>query len=81
MVERPLPVPLPFPQLWRPEVQRHGDVGPAPRPPHVDVELLPVLARLGSSAAVQPLLERSLADLKSESTLRRTPGYVKLSWP
>ena len=72
MVERPLPVPLPFPQLFRPEVQRHGDIGGAtPRPPHVDVESLPVLARLGSSAAVQSLLERSLADLKSESTLRR----------
>ena len=81
MVERPLPVPLPFPQLWRPEVQRHGDIGPAPRPPHVDVESLPVLARLGSSAAVQPLLERSLADLKSESTLRRLSQNVNFYLP
>jgi hypothetical protein len=71
----PLPIPLPFPQLFTPAVGRHGDVWGLPGhadPGQVlgasvrggDVESVPVLSRMYASAAAAGYARRQLEALR-----------------
>lgn len=64
----PLPVPLPFPSIFGSLLGQHGELLANPIPGSqsrgsLDVHSIPMTARLRSSSAVLPFIEKRLADL------------------
>lgn len=59
-----MPIPLPFPQIFTQNIQRHGEIGQGNRPHEVDVEDVPVLTRLANSSRASEIYEQNAEDLK-----------------
>ncbi|PKA54308.1 hypothetical protein AXF42_Ash000141 [Apostasia shenzhenica] len=83
----PLPIPLPFPSIFSRRVGRRGELsecslisGDQPRG-SLDVESVPMAARLRSTSAVKPFIERRLWSLRRYGLERGAPGVELLrSW-
>uniref|UniRef100_A0ACD5XH55 Uncharacterized protein n=1 Tax=Avena sativa TaxID=4498 RepID=A0ACD5XH55_AVESA len=75
----PLPIPLPFPSFFRSNIGRHGEIlgnhseGTLPKGP-LDVESIPMAARLRSSNAVLPFIERRSLGLQKLGVARGALG-------
>jgi hypothetical protein len=75
----PLPIPLPFPSFFRSNIGRHGEIigshseGTPPKGP-LDVESIPMAARLRSSNAVLPFIERRSLSLQKLGVARGALG-------
>ncbi|XP_008792583.2 protein misato homolog 1 isoform X1 [Phoenix dactylifera] len=82
----PLPIPLPFPSIFGSCVGRHGELlGNQSEGAHsrgsLEIDSIPMAARLRSSKAVMPLIERRLGNLRKHGTARGAPGAELLrSW-
>lgn len=82
----PLPIPLPFPSIFRNCVGQHGELlgAPtegAPTKGSLEISSIPVAARLRSSKAVMPLIQRRLDGLHKYGMQRGAPGAGLLqSW-
>ncbi|XP_021908160.1 protein misato homolog 1 [Carica papaya] len=82
----PLPIPLPFPSIFGNLVGQHGElldspiVGSCPRS-SLDVNSIPIAARLRSSSAILPFLQNRLGNLCRFGIERGAPGAELLrSW-
>ncbi|KAL5705090.1 hypothetical protein ACHQM5_023435 [Ranunculus cassubicifolius] len=83
----PLPIPLPFPSIFSNHVGQHGELlsnspipGPNSRGP-LEVHSIPVAARLRSSVAVLPFIEKRLGHLRRFGIQRGGAGKELLrSW-
>lgn len=73
----PLPIPLPFPPIFGPFVGQRGELLGSPS--SVEVESVPLAARLRSSSAVLPFVEKRLGKLRSYGIARGAPGAQLLS--
>ncbi|KAM0854967.1 hypothetical protein ACQ4PT_050083 [Festuca glaucescens] len=75
----PLPIPLPFPSFFRSNIGRHGEIvgshseGTPPKG-SLDVESIPMAARLRSSNAVLPFIERRSLSLQKLGVARGALG-------
>ncbi|KAL6176705.1 hypothetical protein ACLB2K_053338 [Fragaria x ananassa] len=82
----PLPMPLPFPSIFRNRVGQHGELLGTPvidssSRGSFDVHSIPIAARLRSSSAVLPFLENRWGDLRKFGIARGGPGAELLrSW-
>lgn len=86
VVQCPLPIPLPFPSIFRNCVGRHGELldkpgsGSASRG-SLEVHSIPMASRLRSSTAVLPFLENRVGDLRKFGLARGAMGAeVLTSW-
>ncbi|GAB4848947.1 hypothetical protein Ancab_003761 [Ancistrocladus abbreviatus] len=75
----PLPIPLPFPSLFNNVVGKHGELSGKPvsnLPPKgsLDVNSIPMAARLRSSTAILPFLSSRLENLRRFGIQRGAPG-------
>lgn len=82
----PLPIPLPFPSIFRSCVGRHGELlgnqtqGAQSRG-SLEIDSIPMAARLRSSKAVMPFIEKRLGNLRKYGMARGVPGAELLrSW-
>ncbi|RRT58134.1 hypothetical protein B296_00023023 [Ensete ventricosum] len=75
----PLPIPLPFPSIFGSNVGRHGELvfdsaqGARSRG-SLEIESVPMAARLRSSTAIMPFVEKRLGDLRKHGIARGAPG-------
>ncbi|KAM3272396.1 hypothetical protein ACQJBY_042504 [Aegilops geniculata] len=75
----PLPIPLPFPSIFRSNIGQHGEIlsnhaeGTQPKG-SLDVESIPMAARLRSSNAVLPFIERRSLSLQKFGVARGALG-------
>jgi hypothetical protein len=76
----PLPIPLPFPSFFRSHIGRHGEIlsnqhaeGTSPKG-SLDVESIPMAARLRSSNAILPFIERRSLSLQKLGVARGALG-------
>ncbi|KAF7070718.1 hypothetical protein CFC21_076193 [Triticum aestivum] len=75
----PLPIPLPFPSIFRSHIGQHGEIlsnhaeGTQPKG-SLDVESIPMAARLRSSNAVLPFIERRSLSLQKFGVARGSLG-------
>ncbi|CAK9320371.1 unnamed protein product [Citrullus colocynthis] len=81
----PLPVPLPFPSIFGNLVGQHGQLLATPIPGassrgSLDVHSIPMAARLRSSNAVLPFLERRLRNLLRHGTQGSSAAPLLRSW-
>lgn len=81
----PLPVPLPFPSIFGNLVGQHGQLLATPIPGassrgSLDVHSIPMAARLRSSNAVLPFLERRLTNLLRHGTQGSSAAQLLRSW-
>ncbi|KAK6923006.1 DML1/Misato, tubulin domain [Dillenia turbinata] len=82
----PLPISLPFPSIFANSVGQHGELLDNPVPGStsrgsLDVHSIPVAARLRSSTAVLPFLEKRLENLRRFGIQQGAPGVELLkSW-
>ncbi|WCJ31074.1 hypothetical protein M5689_012589 [Euphorbia peplus] len=82
----PLPIPLPFPSIFKNMVGQHGELLSSPIPGSsikgsLDVHSIPIAARLRSSSAILPFLEKRLLNLRKYGMDRGAPGAELLrSW-
>ncbi|KAK3023982.1 hypothetical protein RJ639_042872, partial [Escallonia herrerae] len=82
----PLPIPLPFPSIFGNLVGEHGELLSSPNRGSLsrgslDVESIPMAARLRSSSAVLPFLENRLANLRKYGLERGALGAgLARSW-
>lgn len=82
----PLPIPLPFPSFFRNNVGRYGELSGPPTqesPPRgsLEVDSVPMAARLRSSKAIVPFIEKRLNSLRTKGIVRGAPGAELLrSW-
>ncbi|KAG2724527.1 hypothetical protein I3843_01G020700 [Carya illinoinensis] len=75
----PLPIPLPFPKIFRGVVGQHGEllgtpVNGSPLRGSLDVHSIPMAGRLRSSSAVLPFLENRLGNLRKFGTQQGAAG-------
>lgn len=76
----PLPVPLPFPSIFGNRVGQHGELLSSPIPgsqsgrSSLDVHSIPMAARLRSSSAILPFLDKRLSNLRRFAIDRGGPG-------
>ncbi|GAV89054.1 Misat_Myo_SegII domain-containing protein [Cephalotus follicularis] len=75
----PLPIPLPFPSIFRNHVGKHGELLGSPSSGStargsLDVHSIPMAARLRSSTAILPFLEKRLGNLRRLGIERGAPG-------
>ncbi|XP_018674333.2 uncharacterized protein LOC135625416 isoform X1 [Musa acuminata AAA Group] len=75
----PLPIPLPFPSIFGRNVGRHGElvfnsVQGARSRGSLEIESIPMAARLRSSTAIMPFVEKRLGDLRKHGIARGAPG-------
>ncbi|KAK2999848.1 hypothetical protein RJ639_024539 [Escallonia herrerae] len=75
----PLPIPLPFPSIFGNLVGEHGELLSSPNRGSLsrgslDVESIPMAARLRSSSAILPFLENRLANLRKYGLERGALG-------
>ncbi|XP_030472248.1 uncharacterized protein LOC115690133 isoform X2 [Syzygium oleosum] len=75
----PLPIPLPFPSIFKNVVGQHGELfeNPTAGPPSkgsLDVHSIPMAVRLRSSSAILPYLESRLGYLRRYGVDRGAPG-------
>ncbi|KAK8941093.1 hypothetical protein KSP39_PZI010659 [Platanthera zijinensis] len=81
----PLPIPLPFPSIFNDRVGRKGELSDTRRGEErrgsLEVDSVPMAARLRSSSAVKPLIERRLGSLRRYGLERGSLGAELLrSW-
>lgn len=82
----PLPIPLPFPSIFRSCVGQHGELldtstESTQTKGSVEIDSVPMAARLRSSKAVKPLIERRLEWLRKYGLQRGAAGAGLLrSW-
>ena len=82
----PLPVPLPFPSIFGSHVGQHGElVGSTIEgvlsKGSLDVNSIPMAARLRSTSAILPFLEKRLENLRRFGIQRGAPGgQILRSW-
>ncbi|OVA10501.1 Misato Segment II tubulin-like domain [Macleaya cordata] len=82
----PLPVPLPFPSIFGNLVGQHGELLGSPIPgsqsrSSLDVHSIPMAARLRSSSAILPFLDKRLSNLRRFGIERGAPGnQVLQNW-
>nr|XP_019701993.1 protein misato homolog 1 [Elaeis guineensis] len=82
----PLPIPLPFPSIFGSSVGPHGQLSGnqsegAQSRGSLEIDSVPMAARLRSSKAVMPLIEKRLGNLRKYGTARGAPGADLLrSW-
>ncbi|KAL8151960.1 hypothetical protein V2J09_021768 [Rumex salicifolius] len=83
----PLPIPLPFPSIFNGTVGNHGLVtgnnlaSGLPSKGSLDVQSIPMAARLRSSSAVMPFLKNRLENLRRFGIQRGAPGAeLARSW-
>ncbi|XP_020579108.1 protein misato homolog 1 [Phalaenopsis equestris] len=82
----PLPIPLPFPSIFNNRVGRQGELSnatlqEAERRGSLEVDSVPMAARLRSSSAVKPFIERRLGSLRRYGLERGALGVELLrSW-
>lgn len=82
----PLPIPLPFPSIFRSCIGQHGELlGTTTELTRtkgsLEVDSIPLAARLRSSKAVRPLIEKRLEWLRKYGIQRGAPGTELLqSW-
>ncbi|XP_077215367.1 plasma membrane, autoregulation-binding site, misato segment II, myosin-like, tubulin/FtsZ protein [Tasmannia lanceolata] len=82
----PLPIPLPFPSIFGNRVDQHGELLDIPIPGFqrrgsLGVSSIPMAARLRSSNAILPYIEKRLANLRRFGTDTGAPGAEVLrSW-
>ncbi|KAK8968850.1 hypothetical protein KSP40_PGU000338 [Platanthera guangdongensis] len=81
----PLPIPLPFPSIFNDRVGRKGELSDTrlgeERRGSLEVDSVPMAARLRSSSAVKPLVERRLGSLRRYGLERGSLGAELLrSW-
>uniref|UniRef100_A0A0E0GBH4 DML1/Misato tubulin domain-containing protein n=1 Tax=Oryza nivara TaxID=4536 RepID=A0A0E0GBH4_ORYNI len=79
----PLPVPLPFPSIFRGNIGRHGEIlsdhAEESQPKgSLDIESIPMAARLRSSSAVLPFIERRSGSLQKHGVARGAIGSLVL---
>ncbi|XP_058069301.1 uncharacterized protein LOC131218650 isoform X2 [Magnolia sinica] len=75
----PLPIPLPFPSIFGNYVGQYGELSGSPVPGprsrgSLDISSIPMAARLRSSSAVLPYVQRRLSDLRRFGINRGAPG-------
>lgn len=75
----PLPIPLPFPKIFRSVVGQHGEllgtpVNGSPLRGSLDVHSIPMAGRLRCSSAVLPFLENRLGNLRKFGTQQGAAG-------
>uniref|UniRef100_A0A0E0Q7Q7 DML1/Misato tubulin domain-containing protein n=1 Tax=Oryza rufipogon TaxID=4529 RepID=A0A0E0Q7Q7_ORYRU len=79
----PLPVPLPFPSIFRGNIGRHGEIlsdhAEESQPKgSLNIESIPMAARLRSSSAVLPFIERRSGSLQKHGVARGAIGSLVL---
>ncbi|BAT17853.1 Os12g0586400 [Oryza sativa Japonica Group] len=79
----PLPVPLPFPSIFRGNIGRHGEIlsdhtEESQPKGSLDIESIPMAARLRSSSAVLPFIERRSGSLQKHGVARGAIGSLVL---
>ncbi|KAJ0963416.1 hypothetical protein J5N97_028538 [Dioscorea zingiberensis] len=75
----PLPIPLPFPSIFKSQVGRNGELLPGPTQGDqpkgaLDIDSVPMAARLRSSNAITPYIERRLTSMQRYGSQRGTSG-------
>ncbi|KAL5999144.1 hypothetical protein ACLOJK_041846 [Asimina triloba] len=82
----PLPIPLPFPSIFRNHIGEHGELLGSPIPGSgprgsLDISSIPMAARLRSSSAILPHVQKRSLDLHRFGIDRGAPGVELLrSW-
>jgi hypothetical protein len=84
----PLPIPLPFPHIFRPEVGRYGDISTEAAASEeaskggVDVESVPILSRLAVTPRLAPMLRSRLEGFERYGGLRKGSDGARVleSW-
>ena len=82
----PLPIPLPFPSIFGNLISQHGQLLTTPisgalSRGSLDVHSIPIAARLRSSSAILPFLERRLTNLLRHGTVQGSSASPLLrSW-
>ncbi|KAL5206520.1 hypothetical protein ABZP36_034729 [Zizania latifolia] len=75
----PLPIPLPFPSIFRSNIGRHGEIlsnhpeGAQPKG-SLDIESIPMVTRLRSSSVILPFIERRSGSLQKHGVARGAIG-------
>ncbi|WOL09083.1 hypothetical protein Cni_G17836 [Canna indica] len=80
----PLPIPLPFPSIFASSIGQHGELISNPAQGaqsrgSLEIESIPMAARLRSSTAIMPFMERRLGSLRRYGITRGAPGAELLS--
>ncbi|KAF6143450.1 hypothetical protein GIB67_029619 [Kingdonia uniflora] len=82
----PLPIPLPFPSIFRNSVGKHGELLRTPVPGlqsrgSLDIHSIPMATRLRSSTAILPFIQNHLGNLRKFGIERGAQGsQILQSW-
>ncbi|XP_065875823.1 uncharacterized protein [Euphorbia lathyris] len=81
----PLPIPLPFPSIFRNIIGQHGELLSSPIPGSscrgsLDVHSIPMAARLRSSSAILPFLEKRLLNIRKYGIDRGAGAELLRDW-